>query len=91
MALMKNQEDIDSWYEEEKKKAMEKFQSLLEKKVPVPAAEKRYIRDLNAIFARYKKMNVELIDRNLNIAKAKATQKIRKKWNPLGFVAGFKR
>jgi hypothetical protein len=85
----KTQEELDSWYDDEKGKAIERFQEALEKKQGMEASEKKYIAELNSIFEKYKKQTVELIAKNLEAAKIKAAAKASKGKNPIGNILSF--
>jgi hypothetical protein len=52
---MQTEEEIESWYEENKHKALEKLLTALEKKENIDEAETLYTKDLKRIFEEYKK------------------------------------
>lgn len=76
---MRTEEEVESWYEEEKKKSIEKFLAVLEKKGGGEKAEQGYKKDLNTLFEKYKKLKLEAISVQTKKAKTEAVKKAKQK------------
>ena len=58
---MKTEEEIENWYDEEKKRLLEKMLAAIEKKQEREEAEQEYKKGLNKLFEEYKKLSIGII------------------------------
>ena len=76
---MKTDEEAETWYEEERKKALERLLAALEGKGKREEAEQRYKKDLNTLFEKYKRRKLEIISAETKKAVGGAVRKTKGK------------
>ncbi|HLD96798.1 MAG TPA: hypothetical protein VI934_00465 [Candidatus Nanoarchaeia archaeon] len=79
---MQTEEEVEGWYEEEKKKALDALVESSGKKEDANKAEMNYKARLNKTFEKYMELKLKLIGDETAKAKLQAKQKIKRGINP---------
>ena len=76
---MMSEEEVESWYEEEKRGLLEKYMAAIEAKEHTEEAEKKYTKNLSALFESYKKRRVKLMEDSTKKAREAAKKRVEQK------------